>query len=129
VKGRNLIAYPEAEIRLAVSRAVALETTRGWRITKEKVSHKIDVVVALAMAALWAVQQGQQSTKIEVMTAPNKLRRDYVLGSVSVVAGATRELEPYDRQRLAEYEAEDRAASFTKARGGSGLSRNSLRGF
>jgi hypothetical protein len=29
---------------------------RGWRIDKEKQSHKIDVVVALAMAAYAAVQ-------------------------------------------------------------------------
>ena len=40
--------------------AVALETGRGCRIAKEKVSHKIDVVVALAMAALGAVQGGQR---------------------------------------------------------------------
>ena len=40
-------------------RAVALETSRGWRIAKEKQSHKIDVVVALAQAALGAVQLGQ----------------------------------------------------------------------
>lgn len=55
IKGRNLIAYPDADIRLSMSRAVALETSRGWRIAKEKQSHKIDVVVALAMAALGAV--------------------------------------------------------------------------
>lgn len=39
-----------------MSRAVALETSRGWRIAKEKQSHKIDVVVALAQAALGAVR-------------------------------------------------------------------------
>jgi phage terminase large subunit-like protein len=60
IKGRNLAIYPDAEMRLAVSRCVALETSRGWRIAKEKVSHKIDVVVALAMAALGAVQGGQR---------------------------------------------------------------------
>jgi hypothetical protein len=37
-------------MRLAISRAVAIETPRGWRIAKEKQAHKIDVVVALAMA-------------------------------------------------------------------------------
>jgi phage terminase large subunit-like protein len=58
VKGRNLIVYEDAEIRQAVNRAVALETSRGWRIAKEKQSHKIDVVVALAMSALGTVQQG-----------------------------------------------------------------------
>jgi phage terminase large subunit-like protein len=64
VKGRNLAVYQDAEIRLAVQRAVALETPRGWRITKEKASHKIDIVIALAMAALGAVQVGQSSIDI-----------------------------------------------------------------
>jgi hypothetical protein len=59
IKGRNLIVYPDDDLRLAISRSVALQTTRGWRIAKEKASHKIDVVVALAQAALGAVQQGQ----------------------------------------------------------------------
>ena len=59
IKGRNLVVYPDADLRLAVQRSVALETARGWRIAKEKASHKIDVVVALGMAALGAVQDGQ----------------------------------------------------------------------
>jgi phage terminase large subunit-like protein len=58
IKNQNLIAYADPDIRLAMSRAVALETSRGWRITKEKTSHKIDVVVALGMAALGAVKDG-----------------------------------------------------------------------
>jgi hypothetical protein len=41
--------------------AVALESTRGWRIAKEKTSHKIDIVVALAQAALAVVRKGQES--------------------------------------------------------------------
>ena len=47
-------------MRLAISRCVALEASRGWRIAKEKVSHKIVVVVALAMASLRAVLNGQR---------------------------------------------------------------------
>jgi phage terminase large subunit-like protein len=58
IKSNNLIAYPDAAIRLAIQRAIAVETSRGWRIAKEKSSHKIDVVVALGMAALGAVQGG-----------------------------------------------------------------------
>src|SRR6266481_4917670 len=58
-KGRNLTVYADDDLRLAVSRCVALETSRGWRIAKEKTSHKIDVVVALAQAALGAVRRGQ----------------------------------------------------------------------
>jgi Phage Terminase len=59
INGRNLVAYPDAGMRLAISRAVAIETSRGWRISKEKASHKIDVVVALAMACHAAVAKGE----------------------------------------------------------------------
>jgi hypothetical protein len=59
IKGRGLVVYEDDAIRLAISRAVALETPRGWKITKEKTSHKIDVVVALAMASLGCVSEGQ----------------------------------------------------------------------
>ena len=62
IKGRNLAVYPDADIRLAISRAVAVESARGWRIAKDKQSHKIDVVVALAMAALAAVRAQSEST-------------------------------------------------------------------
>jgi hypothetical protein len=62
IKGRGIIAYPDADLRLAMSRAVAVETSRGWRIAKEKQSHKIDVIVALAMAACACVEaQGASS--------------------------------------------------------------------
>jgi phage terminase large subunit-like protein len=62
IKSRNLIVYPDDDIRLAINRAVAIEASRGWRIAKEKVSHKIDVVVALGMATLSAVKEGQKGT-------------------------------------------------------------------
>ena len=45
------------QVRLSISRAIAKETPRGFQITKEKSTHKIDVVIALAMAAYAAVQQ------------------------------------------------------------------------
>jgi hypothetical protein len=57
IQSGNIVAYPDAQMRLAVSRAVALESSRGWRIAKEKQSHRIDVVVALAMSALAAVRR------------------------------------------------------------------------
>jgi hypothetical protein len=44
-----------------VSRAIAIETSRGWRIAKEKQSHKIDVVIALGMACLAAVRGQAES--------------------------------------------------------------------
>jgi hypothetical protein len=61
IKGRNFKSYPSEEIRLAVSRAVAIEGQRGWRIGKDKQTHKIDVVVALAMPALAAVKREADS--------------------------------------------------------------------
>lgn len=66
IKGHELVVYPDPEIRLAVQRSVAIESTRGWRITKEKASHKIDVVVALGMAALGAVQGGATPSGVEI---------------------------------------------------------------
>ena len=60
IRGQNLLVYPDPDIRLAISHAVASETPRGWRISKQMQSHKIDVVIALAMAAHAAVQgQGE----------------------------------------------------------------------
>ena len=58
IKGANLCVYPDDAMRLSVQRAVAVEMPRGWRIAKEKQSHKIDVVIALGMASLGAVQCG-----------------------------------------------------------------------
>src|SRR5262249_22661741 len=41
IKGCSFVVYPDADLRLAISRAIAVETGRGWRISKEKQSHKI----------------------------------------------------------------------------------------
>jgi phage terminase large subunit-like protein len=56
IQERRLVLYPDPGMRLAISRTVALQKPRGWRIDKEKQSHKIDAIVALAMAAYGAVQ-------------------------------------------------------------------------
>jgi phage terminase large subunit-like protein len=66
VKFGNLVVYPDPSLWLAVQRCVAIETSRGWRIAKDKVSHKIDVVVALAQAALGAVQEAAQRPAMEI---------------------------------------------------------------
>jgi Phage Terminase len=62
ISARNLAVYPDAAMRTAISHTVAVESARGWRLTKEKSSHKIDVVVALAMAAHSAVSNAGQKT-------------------------------------------------------------------
>jgi hypothetical protein len=69
VKGRRIVLYPDADIRLAFNRAIAIETTRGWRIAKEKASHKIDVIVALAMSAHGSVHQVGKSFPAHAFSA------------------------------------------------------------
>lgn len=64
IKGANLRVYPDEDITRAIRHAVAKETPRGWKIGKEKASHKIDVVVALAQAALATVRHGQSAIEI-----------------------------------------------------------------
>jgi phage terminase large subunit-like protein len=61
VEARGLLLYPDAAMRLAASRAVAIESSRGWRISKERQSHRIDVIVALGMAAHAAVSGAEQT--------------------------------------------------------------------
>ena len=62
ISARQLILYPDAAMRLAVSRAIMIESSRGFRLAKDKQQHKIDVIVALSMAALAAVKgQGESS--------------------------------------------------------------------
>ena len=56
IESQNLVVYPSEALRLAVSRAIAVETPRGWRISKQTQSHKIDAVIALAMSCLAAIR-------------------------------------------------------------------------
>ena len=66
VKFSNLVLYPDAAMRVAVQRSVAIESPRGWQIAKEKASHKIDVVVALAQAALGAVSEASEAAPLNI---------------------------------------------------------------
>jgi len=81
VRSRQLAVYEDQAIRTAVQRSVVSEGARGWRIAKEKQSHKIDCVIALAMAALAAVQQGH-SPGIRMAFVPSAMpsrrRRPFV---------------------------------------------------
>jgi hypothetical protein len=47
---------------------VSVETPRGWRIAKEKASHKIDAAIALVMACVAAI--GGRPTSIDVALLP-----------------------------------------------------------
>jgi len=59
IKAGNLVLYPDDFMRTCASHAIALQSSRGWRIAKEKTSFKIDVIVALAMASLKAIEKGE----------------------------------------------------------------------
>ena len=61
IKAGNLRVYPDAALTLAIQRAVAVEVPRGWKISKASQSHKVDIVIALAMASLAAVEGGGQT--------------------------------------------------------------------
>jgi hypothetical protein len=58
LKGRNLVLYPDTELRQQALNAVAVEKARGFAIRKERASRKIDGVVALAIACVAAVESG-----------------------------------------------------------------------
>ena len=73
IQSRSIALYPDAAMRLAVSRAIIVESSRGWRLDKLKQQHKIDVVVALSMACLAAVR-GQGKPGYDLF-APGLLRR------------------------------------------------------
>jgi hypothetical protein len=60
IDSRRLALYSDANMRLSASRTVIVESSRGWRLDKLKQAHKIDVIVALAMACHAAVQGGNE---------------------------------------------------------------------
>jgi phage terminase large subunit-like protein len=66
LNGRNLRLYPSPQLREQALNTVAIESPRGFRIAKEKVSKKIDAIVALAMACAAALEvAGQQPPQVE----------------------------------------------------------------
>ena len=55
IKSRGLAVYPDKELRDHAINAVAVDSGRGWKLSKEKASRKIDGLVALSFAALSAI--------------------------------------------------------------------------
>jgi phage terminase large subunit-like protein len=62
IQSRSIVLYPDAGMRLAISRAIIHESSRGWRLDKAKQHHKIDLIVALSMAALASVRGQVESS-------------------------------------------------------------------
>ncbi len=57
LRGRNLCLYPGDELRAQALSTVAVESPRGFRLAKEKAGKKIDLIVALSMACLAALDE------------------------------------------------------------------------
>ena len=62
VRSCSLSLYPNEQLRRACLQAVVTESARGWRIANEKQAHKIDPLIALAMACLAAVEGRELAT-------------------------------------------------------------------
>lgn len=59
IKRRQFVAYAAPELREAVSKTIAIESSRGgWRLGKGKASDRVDPIIALAMACLACMQAG-----------------------------------------------------------------------
>jgi phage terminase large subunit-like protein len=59
IKRRQFVAYPDADLRQAISKTITVEGMRGWRLGKSKASDRVDPVIALAMAVIAVVQTGK----------------------------------------------------------------------
>ena len=57
LRGRNLWLYPDDELRAQALSTVAVESPRGFRLAKEKAGKKIDLIVAVSMACVAALDE------------------------------------------------------------------------
>jgi phage terminase large subunit-like protein len=99
IQSRSLVLYPDAAMRLAISRAIIVESSRGWRLDKLKQAHKIDQVVALSMACLAAVRgQGESSYLSDLSWV-----RNYDAADIDAADAAAREFQAarFERHVLA----------------------------
>jgi hypothetical protein len=76
IRGRNLVAYPDAELRSHVLDAVAVDTGRGWRLAKEKASRKIDGAAALSFAALDSIDRSTEPAGVAGVVVPQGYEDD-----------------------------------------------------
>ena len=72
LNGRTLRLYPAQDLRAQALNTVAVESSRGWRIAKEKTSKKIDAIVALSMACTAAIESPPRQSGGVVMVIPRR---------------------------------------------------------
>jgi hypothetical protein len=93
--GKNLRLYPSAELRTQALNTVSVESTRGWKISKDKSSKKIDAIVALAMAAVAALDQGNVQA---VDVAPDEILK--IHQRAGFIPGESDRLPPYQEEQI-----------------------------
>ncbi len=60
IQHQNIQLYPDDQLRSHAAHCVAVESSRGWKISKAKAANKVDGIVTLAMASLEAVRGGSE---------------------------------------------------------------------
>jgi len=73
IKGRNLITYQDREIRDHILKAIAKESTRGFRLIKSKQSERIDLAISLAMSCVKAVNIDNTYPRVRSLDEPEHL--------------------------------------------------------
>ncbi|GAI86605.1 unnamed protein product [marine sediment metagenome] len=73
IKGRNLVVYGDREIRDHILKAIAKESSRGFRLVKSKQSDRIDLAISLAMASLKAIGISEGQTRVRWLEEPEDL--------------------------------------------------------
>ena len=73
IKGRNLVVYKDREIRDHILKAIAKESTRGFRLIKSKQSERIDLAISLAMSCVKAVNIDNTYPRVRSLNEPEDL--------------------------------------------------------
>jgi hypothetical protein len=82
VRDKNLRLYPSAELREHLVNAVVVESSRGWRLAKDKASKKIDAAVALAMALVALQEQPEGFNPISLSITRNTAGKIWLNGQL-----------------------------------------------
>jgi len=64
IDSQRLEVYPDADFRQQIQNVVAVETTRGFRLSKEESGRKIDLIAALSFACVAALTLPNQASLV-----------------------------------------------------------------
>jgi phage terminase large subunit-like protein len=92
LRGHNLCLYRDDEMRAQALSVVAVESPRGFRLAKEKASRKIDLIVALSMACLAALDEPSSPPPLTDSDLAEMARQERALFRA---LGFRQEPEPY----------------------------------